>query len=71
MVLRYPMAKDQLIGPKPGDDYAERIKRLRGEIGLTQQALADRLGVSFATVNRWENGQTKPSQAVLEPASAA
>jgi superfamily II DNA or RNA helicase len=31
-------------------------------LGLTQQALADRLGVSFATVNRWENGQTKPSQ---------
>ncbi len=49
------------IGLKPGDDYADRIKRLRGEIGLTQQALADRLGVSFATVNRWENNQTKPS----------
>jgi SNF2 family DNA or RNA helicase len=50
------------IGPKPGDDYAERIKRLRGELGLTQQTLADRLGVSFATVNRWENNQTKPSR---------
>lgn len=46
----------------PGDDYAERIKRLRGEINLTQQALADRIGVSFATVNRWENKQTKPSR---------
>jgi len=30
-------------------------------LGLTQQTLADRLGVSFATVNRWENTQTKPS----------
>jgi superfamily II DNA or RNA helicase len=29
---------------------------------LTQKALADRLGVSFATVNRWENGLTNPSQ---------
>ncbi|MDZ4177946.1 MAG: helix-turn-helix domain-containing protein, partial [Coriobacteriia bacterium] len=51
-----------VIGPKPGDDYAERIKRLRVEFGLTQQSLADRLGVSFATINRWENKQTKPSR---------
>jgi superfamily II DNA or RNA helicase len=51
-----------VIGSKPGADYAERIKRLRGETRLTQQALADRLGVSFATVNRWENRQTKPSR---------
>jgi len=47
---------------QPGDDYPQRIKRLRADLGLTQQALADQLGVSFATVNRWENGQTKPSQ---------
>jgi SNF2 family DNA or RNA helicase len=56
------MTERYVIGPKPGDDYAERIKRLRGGIGLTQQVLADRLGVSFATVNRWENQQTKPSK---------
>jgi len=30
-------------------------------LGLTQKALAERIGVSFATVNRWENGQTTPS----------
>jgi len=50
------------IGFRRGEDYAERIKKLRGRLGLTQQALADQLCVSFATVNRWENGQTKPSQ---------
>ena len=55
------MAEQYTIGQKPGDDYAERIKRLRGRIGLTQEALAERIGVSFATVNRWENSQTKPS----------
>ncbi len=44
------------------DDYSDRIKRARGRLALTQQALADRLGVSFATVNRWENAQTKPSR---------
>ncbi len=56
------MTERYMIGPKPGDDYAERIKRLRVAIGLTQQALADSLGVSFATVNRWENEQTRPSR---------
>lgn len=50
------------LGLKPSEDYPNQIKRLRGRLGLTQQALADRLGVSFVTVNRWENGQTKPSQ---------
>lgn len=43
------------------DDYSDRIKRIRGRLALTQQALALHLGVSFATVNRWENGQAKPS----------
>ena len=47
---------------QPGHDYAKKIKLLRTDLGLTQQALADKLGVSFATVNRWENEQTKPLQ---------
>ncbi len=50
------------IPQRPGKNYSDCIKRLRVKLGLTQQALADRLGVSFATVNRWENDQTKPSQ---------
>ena len=42
-------------------DYPDRIRQFRDRLGLTQAELATRLGVSFATVNRWENGQTKPS----------
>jgi len=45
------------------DDYADRIRRLRARLGLTQEELADRLGVAFATVNRWENEQNRPSAA--------
>jgi len=45
----------------PPTDYALEVKRVRGWLGLTQQQLADRLGVSFATVNRWENEQSRPS----------
>ncbi len=56
------MADKYSIEFRPDEDYPERIKRLRADLGLTQQSLAKELGVSFATVNRWENGQTKPSQ---------
>src|SRR5438477_3020104 len=42
-------------------DYAFIIKTLRGHLGLTQSELARRLGVSHITVNRWANGQAKPS----------
>ena len=46
----------------PGDDFPDQIKKLRARMGLTQVMLAERLGVSFPTVNRWENGKSKPSQ---------
>jgi transcriptional regulator with XRE-family HTH domain len=34
---------------------ANRLRRLRTRLGLSQEALARLLGVSFATVNRWES----------------
>lgn len=37
-------------------DYSKIVKQLRGKILLSQQEMAKELGVSFATVNRWENG---------------
>src|SRR6266851_4115440 len=36
----------------------ESIRALRGRLGLSQEQLAQRLGVSFVTVNRWETGRT-------------
>jgi len=56
MIRRFPIDHTTI------EDYADRIKSLRVRLGLTQQALAEKLGVSFATVNRWENGQTRPSK---------
>lgn len=38
------------------------IKEMRLKLGMTQEELAQKLGVSFTSVNRWENGQTKPSK---------
>ena len=38
------------------------LKKLREEKGWSQEDLAHELGVSFSTINRWENGKTKPSK---------
>ncbi len=42
-------------------NYQEAIKELRSKMILSQKELADKLGVSFATVNRWETGKHDPT----------
>lgn len=42
-------------------NYQEMIRRLREKMLLTQAEFADYIGVSFATVNRWEKGHCKPT----------
>ena len=44
----------------PGD-FPRLIKDSRDRRGLTQEQFAELVGVSFATVNRWENGQSRPN----------
>ena len=44
-------------------DIPSTLQTIRANLDLTQQQLADRLGVAFATVNRWEGGATKPQKA--------
>ena len=39
------------------------LQAIRARLDLTQERLAERLGVSFATVNRWEGGVTMPQKA--------
>ena len=39
------------------------LQAIRARLDLTQEQLAERLGVSFATVNRWEGGATMPQKA--------
>jgi len=36
------------------------IKGLRGRLGLTQEQFAQHLGVTYSTVNHWENGKRIP-----------
>lgn len=37
--------------------FSEDIKRIRRKAFMTQEDFAKELGVSFATVNRWETGR--------------
>ncbi len=38
------------------------VKNVRKQLNLSQEDLAHELGISFATINRWENGRAKPSK---------
>ncbi|MDD6917727.1 MAG: helix-turn-helix transcriptional regulator [bacterium] len=42
-------------------DYSVIVKRIRETLLITQVELAEQLGVSFATVNRWEKGHHEPT----------
>ena len=46
------------------------LRAIRAHLDLTQEQLAERLGVAFATVNRWEGGVTKPQKAAQEAIAA-
>lgn len=49
---------------------AEKIKLLRENSGLSQKALADKLGITRSSVNTWELGISVPStQYIVELAT--
>ena len=45
-----------------GRSLSALVKEIRRQLSLSQEDLARLLGVSYATVNRWENGLSKPSK---------
>ena len=46
--------------------FCNDIRTLRQNCFLSQEAFAKELGVSFATVNRWESGKTKPTYKTMK-----
>jgi len=42
------------------------IRELRERTGLTQEKFAAKLGVTFPTINRWENGRARPSPLAMQ-----
>lgn len=46
-------------------EVAQRLKSLRESVGLSQAKLAALMGVTQASVNRYENGQSSPPLKIL------
>ncbi len=44
------------------NDFPSTVKAVREQLSLSQEDLAREIGVSFATLNRWENAKSSPSK---------
>ncbi len=51
-------------------DIPAALRAIRAHLDLTQEQLAERLGVSFASINRWEGGEIRPQKAAREAIAA-
>ena len=49
------------------NNIGQRIKDLRKKNDLTQEKLADFLGVTYQSVSKWECGVTMPDLALIVP----
>jgi transcriptional regulator with XRE-family HTH domain len=45
---------------------SENVKRLRQKLGLTQEQLAERIGVSFPRISEIENNKGEPKITTIE-----
>jgi transcriptional regulator with XRE-family HTH domain len=54
------MAHDVSSSRVPVFSLGERIRKAREDLGLSQQAFADALGVDRKTVSNWEGGRNRP-----------
>lgn len=51
--------------------FGGRLRAARHGVGLTQERLGERIGVSKGAVSRWESDQDQPQFAMLEPLRGA
>jgi transcriptional regulator with XRE-family HTH domain len=47
-------------------DISKLIKTLRNKLDLTQEQFAQKVGVTFSTINNWEKGTRKPHPFLLQ-----
>jgi transcriptional regulator with XRE-family HTH domain len=65
-VKRKPAPRRRFDGP-----IHNRIEELRKKLGLSQEALADVVGVDKTAVSHWENGIARPDMSRLPAVAAA
>ena len=51
-------------------DISRLVRELRERTRLTQEKFAAKLGVTYPTINRWENGRARPSPLAMEKIEA-
>ena len=49
----------------PNTDVTSLVKELRRRLNLTQEQFAREVGVTYSTVNNWENGKRVPQPFLL------
>ena len=54
------------VGNMKDKDIPRIVKKLRTKMGLTQEQFAAKIGVTFSTVNRWENSKGKISPLAMK-----
>ena len=47
-------------------DTHRLVREIRDRMGLTQEKFAAKLGVTYPTINRWENERAKPSPLAMK-----
>lgn len=62
--LVYMTINKPLVMKQP--EAGQFIKELRLLIGLTQEQFAAKLGVTYPTINRWENSKSTPSPLAIQ-----
>lgn len=50
--------------------FPDVIKRARQRVFLSQEEFAQRIGVSIATINRWETGKVRPKLSAMKSIKA-
>ncbi|MBG1240062.1 helix-turn-helix transcriptional regulator [Nostoc sp. NZL] len=57
-----------LVAKQP--NIGKLVRALRQELNLSQEKFAAEFGVTFATINRWENGRVTPSPLAIQRISS-
>lgn len=47
-------------------EFSAQLKKIREQMGFSQEKMAQELSVSFATINRIETGKSKPCYDTLK-----
>lgn len=59
-----PLKAKRLIAKQP--TIGQLVRELRQVMNLSQEKFAEHLGMTFPTINRWENGHSTPSPLALK-----